>query len=77
MAQWLPSHISNVILSIVKVGPPGEARTPRKDRGAKDHRAPNHISKTVLSTVHLARIHRWTGMDGVRTAEGVRELQAR
>ena len=25
----------------------------------------------------LARIHRWTGMDGVRTAEGVRELQAR
>ena len=35
------------------LGPPGEARTPRKDRGAKDHRAPNHISKTVLSTVHL------------------------
>ena len=27
--------------------------------------------------VDLARIHRWTGMDGVRTAEGVRELQAR
>ena len=27
--------------------------------------------------VPLARIHRWTGMDGVRTAEGVRELQAR
>ena len=25
----------------------------------------------------LSRIHRWTGMDGVRTAEGVRELQAR
>ena len=25
----------------------------------------------------LARIHRRTGMDGVRTAEGVRELQAR
>ena len=30
-----------------------EARTPRKDRCAKDHGAPNHISKTVLSTVHL------------------------
>ena len=29
------------------------------------------------STITLARIHRWTGMDGVRTAEGVRELQAR
>ena len=28
-------------------------------------------------TYTLARIHRWTGMDGVRTAEGVRELQAR
>ena len=26
---------------------------------------------------YLTRIHRWTGMDGVRTAEGVRELQAR
>ena len=32
----------------------------------------------LLSSVSpLARIHRWTGMDGVRTAEGVRELQAR
>ena len=27
--------------------------------------------------LRLARIHRWAGMDGVRTAEGVRELQAR
>ena len=25
----------------------------------------------------LTRIRRWTGMDGVRTAEGMRELQAR
>ena len=33
------------------VSPPGEARTPRKERGGKDHRAPNHISKMVLSTV--------------------------
>ena len=30
-----------------------EARNPRKERGANDHRAPNHISKTVLSTVHF------------------------
>ena len=34
-------------------GPPGEARTPRKDCCAKDHTAPNHISKMVLSTVHF------------------------
>ena len=32
--------------------------------------------ETVIVFV-LSRIHRWTGMDGVRTAEGVRELQAR
>ena len=30
-----------------------EARTPRKGRGAKDHRDPNHISKMVLSIVHF------------------------
>ena len=24
-----------------------------EDRRARDHRAPNHISKTVLSTVHI------------------------
>ena len=48
-----PSHISKMVLPIVQLGPPGEARTPRKDRCAKDHRAPSHISKTVLSTVHL------------------------
>ena len=33
-------------------GPREEARTPRKERRAKDHRAPNHISKTVPPTVH-------------------------
>ena len=32
--------------------------------------------ETVIVFV-LSRIHRWTGMDGVKTAEGVRELQAR
>ena len=32
---------------------------------------------TLALIYYLARIHRWTGMDGVRTAEGVRELQAR
>ena len=32
---------------------PEEARTSRKGRCAQDDRAPNHISKTVLSTVHL------------------------
>ena len=36
---------------------------------------PNHFDSVGL--IVLARIHRWTGMDGVRTAEGVRELQAR
>ena len=40
-------------LSIVKISPPEEARTSRKDRRAKDHRDPNRISKTVLSTVHF------------------------
>ena len=29
----------------------------------------DHISAHIMSFV-LARIHRWTGMDGVRTAEG-------
>ena len=32
---------------------PKEARTPRKGRGAKTQRVPNHNSKTVLSTVHV------------------------
>ena len=36
-----------------RLGSPEEARTLGKDRGVKDYRAPNHISKTVLSTVHL------------------------
>ena len=30
----------------------------------------SRISKTILSTVHLARIHRRTRMGGVRTGEG-------
>ena len=34
-------------------GPPGGARTPRRGRGGRNHKVPNHISKTVLSTVHL------------------------
>ena len=41
--------VRNSVLS----GPPKEARPPRKGRGTKDHRAPNHISKMVLPTVHL------------------------
>ena len=32
---------------------PEEARTPRKDRCAKDHRAPSHISKMVPPTIPL------------------------
>ena len=44
-----------------------------------------HVSAIVMGDFYtrfewaciLTRIHRWTGMDGVRTAEGVRELQAR
>ena len=39
--------VRNSVLS----GPPSETRTPRKDRCAKDHNAPSHISKTVLSIV--------------------------
>ena len=31
------------VLSTVHVGPPEEARTPRKDRRAKDHREPNRV----------------------------------
>ena len=41
------------VLDFVQPGPPEEARTPRKDRCAKDHRAPSHISKMVLSTMHV------------------------
>ena len=41
------------ILEFVQSDPPKEARIARKGRGARDHRAPNHISKTVLSTMHV------------------------
>ena len=41
------------VLDFVKSGPPEEARTPRKDRCGKVHRAPSHISKTVPPTIHL------------------------
>ena len=46
-------HISNTVLSTVKLGPPEGARTPRKDRCGKVHRAPSHISKTIPPTIHL------------------------
>ena len=39
-------------LTPARARPPEETRTPRRDRDAKDHRAPSHISKTVLPTVH-------------------------
>ena len=35
------------------LGPPEGARTPRKDRCGKVHRAPSHISKTIPPTIHL------------------------
>ena len=35
------------------------------------------LTRVCISLGTLPRIHRWTGMDGVRTLEGVRELQAR
>ena len=41
------------VLDFVKPGPPEEARTPREDRCAKDHRDPSHISKMVPPTIHL------------------------
>ena len=41
------------VMNSVRHCGPEEARTPRKDRYGEDHRAPNHIPKTVLSTVHL------------------------
>ena len=47
------------VLDFVQLGGPEEARTPRKDRYGEDHRAPNHIPKTVLSTVHLGPPY-WT-----------------
>ena len=46
-------HNSKMVLPIVNLGPPEEARTPRKDRCGKVHRAPSHISKTVPPTIHL------------------------
>ena len=50
---------SDMALSTVSLGPPEEARTPRKDRCAKAHRGPSHISKTVPPTIHLGPPH-WT-----------------
>ena len=41
------------VLDFVKSSPPEEARTPREDRCAKDHRDPSHISKMVPPTIHL------------------------
>ena len=41
------------VLDFVQSGPPEEARTPRKDRCAKDHRAPSHISNMVPPTTPL------------------------
>ena len=41
------------VLDFVKSSPPSETRTPRKDRCAKDHNAPSHISKMVPPTIHL------------------------
>ena len=40
------------------LGPPEEARTPRKNRGIRDHSVPSQSSKTVLSTVHVGG-HQW------------------
>ena len=41
------------VLDFVKSGPPEEARTPREGGDPGDHRPHNHISKTVLSIVHV------------------------
>ena len=49
MSRTGPSHISNIVLSIVKIGPPEKARTDHSGRGG----SPNRISKMVLSTFHL------------------------
>ena len=38
---------------LTPIAPPGGARTPRRGRGGRYHKVPNHISKTVLATVHL------------------------
>ena len=47
-----PIHISNTVLSTVKLGPPQSPRTSFKDfRYNGCHIAPNHISKTVRPIV--------------------------
>ena len=43
----------DVAAQTVERDPPEEARTAHKGRGAKDHRAPSHISKMVPPTIHL------------------------
>ena len=48
-----------LVTSAVFVGLSGGNPTPLESSGAQ-----------VDGRVHLARIHRWTGMDGVRAAEG-------
>ena len=40
------------ITATLAQGPPEEARTSLEGGGPEDHRAPSHISKMVLSTVH-------------------------
>ena len=50
---YSPIQSSKMVLPTVNSGPPEEARTPRKDRCGKVHRAPSHISKTVPPTIHL------------------------
>ena len=52
------SQESASVLDFVQSGPPEEARTPREDRCAKDHRDPSHISKMVPPTIHLGPLQR-------------------
>ena len=50
---WLTNGCAQSHPLLGSLTPPEEARTPRRDCYAKDHRDPNHISKTVPPTVHL------------------------
>ena len=63
-----PSHISKIVLSIVKKGPPEKARTGHSGRGG----SPIHISKTVPPTVHsgppLWTPYIWTSHRKVRNS---------
>ena len=70
MPGGVDSSLADLLSASMINGFRGLADTPEKYK-------PCCNLSNLLYAVTLTQIHRWPGMDGVRTAEGVRELQAR